>query len=417
MKFLVGLGCVVIAALILFSNTGSHGKIISAPEKPKGPSSPDPNKIFIFSDPNPSVNLALKEFESFIKMTIANKQAPGAALAIVKDTSIIFLKGFGLREAGKPDSVDSRTIFRVGSVSKSITATLASILVNEGIIHWDDQVIKYLPRFRLKTEDATKKLTLRHLLSHTEGLPYHAYTDMVELRTPIDTLISHLKGLNLIADPGQIHSYQNVGFSLIGKVIEAATKKSFDEVLREKLFQPLHMNDASSTYQKISESKNAALPHRFTQPGEISDTYYSVAPAGGVNASARDMGLWLKEIMTQKSNVLKEARLKEIFEPQVSAVTHNYFIRRWKKVDKAYYGLGWRVITFKDDTILYHGGLVNNYRCEVAISTRHKIAMALLVNSTGMLADQGVSKFLMTYETYMDSANSRTGKTKSSGLN
>ncbi len=179
--------------------------------------------IVAHHDPNPFVESALKEFEGFIKTAIVNRQAPGAAVAIVKDTSIIFLKGYGLRDTKKPDSINTRTVFRLGSVSKSVTATLVAVLVNEGILHWDDPVIKYLPDFKLKSEEATQKLTLRHLLSHTIGLPYHAYTIMVEDHASFDTLVDHLKDLDLIGKPGELYSYQNVGFSLIGKVIEKAT--------------------------------------------------------------------------------------------------------------------------------------------------------------------------------------------------
>src|SRR6478609_226141 len=207
--------------------------------------------ISAFEDPNPFVERSLKEFEGFIKTAIVNRQAPGAAVAIVKDTNIIFLRGYGLRDAKKSDSVNTRTIFRLGSVSKSVTATLVAVLVNEGVLQWDDLVIKYLPEFKLKSEEATQQLTIRHLLSHTIGLPYHAYTSMVEDHAPFDTLKDHLKDLDLVGKPGELYSYQNVGFSLIGSVIEKATGKKLEEVFIEKLFLPLGMNDASASFKKI----------------------------------------------------------------------------------------------------------------------------------------------------------------------
>jgi len=358
---------------------------------------------FVYNDPNPFVQSAISEYEGFVKTMITNRLAPGAALAVLRDTSIIFIKGFGLREVGKFDSINSKTVFRIGSVSKSMSATLCATLVNEGILNWDDPVIKYLPDFKLKTEEATKSVTLRHILSHTEGLPYHAYTDMVDRGAPVDTLIDYLKDLKLIAEPGKIFSYQNVGFSLIGKVIEAATKKPFEEVLNEKLFRPLKMKNASASYKRISENRNVAKPHQAIRPLKISESYYSVAPAGGINASAEDMGLWLKEVMTQKSKVFNPERLSEIFEPQVHAAVRNYSFFKWKRVYKSYYGLGWRVITFADrDTLLYHGGFVNNYRCEVAMNPKTKVGIALLVNSSSFLADRGVAEFFKIYDRHLN---------------
>jgi len=361
--------------------------------------------ISVYNDPNPFVDRCLKEFEGFIKTAIVNRQAPGAAVAIVKDTSIIFLKGYGLRDTKKPDSINTRTVFRLGSVSKSVTATLVAVLVNEGILHWDDLVIKYLPDFKLKSDAATQKLTLRHLLSHTIGLPYHAYTIMVEDHAPFDTLKDHLKDLDLIGKPGELYSYQNVGFSLIGSVIEKATGKKLEEVFIQKLFLPLGMNDASASFQKIMMSDNVAVPHYITNPMMISSTYYSVAPAGGINASIQDMALWLKALMGTQQKILPQQNINEIFEPQVRAIARNHYFGQWKRVRKSYYGLGWRVITFNNDTIEYHGGYVNNYRCEVAINLKKKIAIALLVNSPGGLADQGVPKFFKIYDHYLDSIN------------
>jgi beta-lactamase class C len=413
MKIAFAIGLMMVAGLILFDvylaplaepniESVDSVKSILIPTPIPTPTISKQKKI-VNHDPNPFVDNFLNEFDSFIKMSVANQQAPGAALAVVKDTNIIFLKGYGLREFGKPDSINERTVFRIGSVSKSVTATLCAVLVREGVIHWDDLVTKYLPDFKLKSEESTKKLTIRHLLSHTEGLPYHAYTDMVDKSAPIDTLIDYLQDLDLIAEPGKIYSYQNVGFSLIGKVIEAATKKSFEEVLTEKLFRPLEMADASASFQGILKNENSAKPHKLTHPLKISEIYYSVSPAGGVNASAQDMALWMKEILSQKSNVLAIEQLNEIFEPQVHATVRNLNFFKWKRVRKSFYGLGWRVISFSDgDTLLYHGGLVNNYRCEVAINPKKRIAVALLVNSPSILANQGIPQFFKIYDRYAD---------------
>src|SRR5579859_652688 len=176
MKYLIGTVLVVSVGLSFFIL--SKRQEASAKPAIKKDSVSVEKDVAPFQEPNPFVGKALKEFEGFIKTALANRQAPGAAVAIVRDTNIIFLKGYGLRDATKPDSVDTRTVFRLGSVSKSVTATLAAVLVNDNVIRWDDRVTKYLPDFRLKSMEATNKLTLRHLLSHTIGLPYHAYTIM-----------------------------------------------------------------------------------------------------------------------------------------------------------------------------------------------------------------------------------------------
>jgi beta-lactamase class C len=406
MKLLLGILLVACICFGFFLLSKKNNEVKPTPVKKKDSVRVIVDKnISAYKDPNPFVDCSLEEFEGFIKTAIANRQAPGAAVAIVRDTSIVLLKGYGLRDAKNCDSIDTRTVFRLGSVSKSVTATLVAVLVSEGILQWDDLVIKYLPDFKLKSEEATKQLTIRHLLSHTIGLPYHAYTILVEDHAPFDTLKDHLKDLDLIGKPGELYSYQNVGFSLIGSVIEKATGKKLEDVFIEKLFLPLGMRDASASFEKIMSGNNVAMPHYFTRPTAISSTYYSVAPAGGLNASIQDMALWLRALMGNRPTVLPPKNINEIFEPQVRAIVRNQYFRQWKRVRKSYYGLGWRIITFNTDTIEYHGGYVNNYRCEVALNRKTKIAIALLVNSPGSLADQGVSKFFKIYDHYLDSIN------------
>jgi beta-lactamase class C len=128
-----------------------------------------------------------------------------------------------------------------------------------------------------------------------------------------------------------------------------------------------------------------------------------VVPAGGLNASIQDMALWLKALMGNQEKILPKKKIEEIFEPQIKAIARNHYFWQWKRVRKSYYGLGWRIVTFNNDTIEYHGGYVNNYRCEVAINRKKKIAIAMFVNSPGALADQGIPRFLKIYDHYLDS--------------
>jgi len=139
MKFLLGIILAVSVGFGVFIMAKKNSEVDAKPvfRKDSIPPAVDKN-IVAYPDPNPFVQGALKEFEGFIKTVLANRQAPGAAVAIVRDTSIILLKGYGLRNTKKTDSINTHTIFRLGSVSKSVTATLVAILVNEGVLHWDD---------------------------------------------------------------------------------------------------------------------------------------------------------------------------------------------------------------------------------------------------------------------------------------
>ncbi len=358
----------------------------------------------VSSPDNPFLAELLADYESFIRESIDRGLAPGAAVAIVKDTSILMLKGFGFSDTQQHDSVGVFSVFRLGSVSKSLASVLTAKLVQEGTLNWDDPVVKYLPDFQLKSKESTEQVTIRHLLSHTTGLPYHAFTDAIDNGASLDPLIYHLRDLNLTGPPGQTYSYQNVAYSVVGKVIEAATGKPYPVVMKEKVFQPLGMDQASLTFQEMIANDDKARPHVHTlrgwRPTAINQTYYNVGPAGGVNASISDMARWLRALTSHDQNLLQPATREEMFRPVVKATARNRYFRNWKRSSGSYYSLGWRVLTFKTDTLKYHGGYVNGYRSEIAIKDDEGLGICVLVNAAGVLADRAIPEFFIRYEKY-----------------
>ncbi|MFO7259416.1 MAG: serine hydrolase domain-containing protein, partial [Bacteroidota bacterium] len=331
---------------------------------------------------------------------------PGAAVAIIRDTTVIFQQGYGVKSIGGTDSVDHRTVFRIGSVSKCFAAMLTAILVEENVLHWDDPVIKYLPNFQLKSPEYTQQLTIRHLLSHTTGLPYHTYTTLVEDGMTLQEMIARLKDVN-DGPVGELYSYQNVAFSVIGEVIHAATGKTYEQMLEEKIFRPLTMREASATYEGILYHPNVAHPHlrRHRQWKEIaiSDKYYNVAPAGGINASIRDMTQWMQAMLGNRPHVISQASLDTLYKPFVRAASRNRTYRKIGRIKNNYYGLGWRILQFPNDTLIYHGGYVNGYRSEVAIYPKDRIAICILANAPGDVTDTGIPLFMDLYLERRDS--------------
>jgi beta-lactamase class C len=358
--------------------------------------------LFISESPDSSWKAVLSDYDEYLSAAIRKNYAAGLAVAIVKDTSILFLRAYGVSSYDTGDSVDVHSIFRLGSVSKCFASVLAARLVDRQRLSWDDTVVHYLPNFRLSSQESTEQLTLRHLLSHTSGLPYHAFTDRVDDGANLDTLIYHLRDLDLTGPPGKMYSYQNVAYSISGKVIESATGKSYAAMMSEQVFQPLKMRDASMSFDELINSQHKTQPHIYSRKGwkalKISQTYYNVGPAGGVNASISDMARFIRALNDPASGYLSEASMEEIFKPYVKATARNRNFRRWKRSKGSFYGLGWRVLTFKDDTVDYHGGYVNGYRAEIALSRKDGIGVCVLVNSAGNLADNAIPEFLIRYE-------------------
>lgn len=357
--------------------------------------------------PNPYVERLLNEYEDEILELQKQTKTPALAIAIIQDSTILFMKAYGVREVGKPDSIDIHSVFRLASVSKCFAPLLTGLLVEDSVLAWDDRVVQYLPDFKLKSKKNTDSLLLKHVLSHSTGLPYHTYTTLVEDGLDLPSMIHELRNVDVIADPGEMYSYQNVAYSIIGEVIRARTGKTYQQLMKQRVFDPLGMRDASMSYDAVMQNENVAQPHLHWRNGwkatRISDTYYNVGPAGGVNASISDMAQWLKAMLGTRKNFVSKSTLDKIFTPMVKAKTKNRYFRKWVGRSDSHYALGWRVLNFENDTLLYHGGYVKGYRSEVAIDRRSRMAICVLSNGPGRLVDNSVPLFFNKFYNHRDS--------------
>lgn len=331
------------------------------------------------------MDLVLEEFNAILEEALVTWRIPGFAVAVVSGNDIVFLKGFGVREAGKQARVNTHTLFRLASVSKGFASTLAGILVDEGILGWDDKAAWYLPGLSLKDSTHTASLSLRHILSHTSGLMPHAYTDMIEAGAPYERLVRELDQVSIIGQPGSCYGYQNVVFSLIGDIIEAVTGETYEDLLEERIFTPLGMADANLGWEAYASSPNRVCPHVRRgwdySPTRDRKAFYSVPPAAGVNASIADMALWLRAQMGAQPGVIHPGILEEIQRPHIR--TRQELRRfRWRgRVKDAHYGLGWRIFKYGSHTVIHHSGGIRGYMAEMSFIPQRKIGIAILFNA------------------------------------
>lgn len=344
----------------------------------------------------------VKEYEAYVEEALAKEGVPGAAVAIIKDGKIAYLRGFGLKKTGTKDSIDVHTVFRLASLSKGFAPVLTGLMVEDGKLNWDDQVIRYLPEFSLRDKKSTAALNLRHVLSHTTGLPRHAYSNLLNDGVDYEQIVGKLKGVKLPYAVGKHHDYQNVAYSLIGDVIAKSTGSTYNELLAKRIFVPAGMKDASTGYDAIMANANVAFPHGVDKngyfPAEISPRYYSASPAAGVNASIYDMAQWLLLLMGHRSDVIKPATLHEIFTPQIQMPLRESTLYQWRPLERAWYALGWRVMERSEDQrLIYHGGFVNGYRGEVAFSLDDQVGIVILSNGVSNFISESAPRFFDLY--------------------
>ena len=356
---------------------------------------------------NPYVERYATDYQALVAQAFEETGVPGAAVVLVHDTSVLVMQGLGLRDMATTDSVDVHTVFRLGSVSKGFASVLAGTLVDRGQLDWSDKVQAYVPDFVLSSSEQARRVTIKHLLSHTTGLPYHTYTNLIEYGEDIPSVASRFSGVPLIAPEGEIYSYQNAAFGLIEEVARTATGKTYPSLVIARLLSPLNMRDASVTYDGITGDPNRAKPHvrttRSWRAYPVSDTYYNAVSAGGINASIADMAPWLQLLLGNRPDVISAAALDTIFTPVVKTKNEGRYFRSWSQVQEAYYGLGWRVLDCGPDTLVYHGGYVNSYRSEIAVNRREKLAVCVLASVPGQFTGRCIRGAFELYEQHADS--------------
>jgi beta-lactamase class C len=357
---------VLFVLLVGFSKTSNH------PHSPRADSKLD--------------NLLIK-YDSEVSRFFAESNLPGAAIAIVAEDSILYMKGFGSRKVGEAEAIDANTVFRIASVSKGFASVLTGLLVKDRILNWDDRVTAYLPNFSLKDSTNTRELTIRHILSHTSGLIPHAYDNLLEARIRFEDVARKLKEVNIVSPVGKFYAYQNVVYSLIGPIIRTATGREYQDVLMQRLLKPLGMKNTSLSRAGLTASGNFATPHikKYGKwlPTNIKDTYYSAPPAAGINASIHDMAQWLRALVGGMPDVVPPDVVQEVSEPLIETPYEMYRFNWNRRIGSSYYGMGWRVFDYAGRKLIFHSGGIRGYISQIAFLPKEKIGIVVLQNSWG----------------------------------
>ena len=346
---------------------------------------------------SPQEQASLDKFESWLDTSFAAYGPPGLAIAVVKGEEVVLEKTLGVLDVETQSAVRPNSVFRLASVSKGFAPVLTGILVQEGCLNWDDLVSSYLPEFALKDPTATRQLSLRHVLSHTTGLPRHTYSNLLNMSVPYQEIVPMLKEVDIAHPVGTWYNYQNVAYSLIGDVIEKATGLSYGEALAERIFRVLGMRDASTSYGAIADCRNTAMPHGPDANGyhriALRDKFYTVGPAAGVNASLEDMEEWLRLLMGYRGDVIDSTYLQTLFQPHADVAPIEGVMRAWRPMDVSAYGLGWRLVEKEQKHYVFHGGFVNGYRSEIGFCQEQGLGIVLLSNGSSPFVGDALPYF------------------------
>ena len=207
------------------------------------------------------VAAALPKLEALAEAAVADGGVPGLAIAVVHDDEVVFLKGFGHREGGKPEAVDADTVFQIASLSKPVSATVVAALVSDGIVSWNSKIADLDPAFRLAEAYPTSELTIRDLFSHRSGLPGTAGDDLEDIGYDRAEILHRLRFVPPLSSFRAGYSYSNFGLTEGAVAAAKPTGKPWEEVAEEKLYRPLGMASTSSRHSDFLKHADRAALH------------------------------------------------------------------------------------------------------------------------------------------------------------
>jgi len=304
-------------------------------------------------------------FDAYVTAALRTWKVPGLALAIVRNDSVIYAKGYGVRELGQSSPVTARTLFAIGSASKAFTAASIAMLVDEGKLRWDDAATRYLPNLQLYDPYATRELSIRDLLSHRSGL---ARGDLVWYGTEFDRdeILRRVRFLQPSWSFRAQFGYQNIMYLAAGQIVGRAAGTTWDDFVKRRLFAPLGMESSVTSIRPLSSMADVATPH-----AEIEDTVRvvpwrnidNIAPAGSINSNVLDMAQWVRLQLGKGkfggTQLISSAQIEEMHTPHT--------IIRWEPIWKVLfpeanffeYGLGWFLQDYRGKKVVHHGGNID----------------------------------------------------------
>ena len=237
-----------------------------------------------------------KTLDVLLEQVLGDFNLPGLAVGVVRENEIIYARGFGVRDIQTQAPVTASSLFHQASISKVITATAVMHLIERGLVHLDDPIVKFLPAFWLG-DARSQSITIEQVLTHTSGMPDpedHNWMQQEYDQAALKRYINRLGSLEMMAEPGQTFSYSSLGYNVLGALIAEISTEPFETYIKDQVFEPLGMHD--STFLKPEVPLELATSAHIRTPGlTVSQVFpYSRphAPSGAFQSSALDMCRW-----------------------------------------------------------------------------------------------------------------------------
>jgi CubicO group peptidase (beta-lactamase class C family) len=329
-----------------------------------------------------------KDFPRFVDKLMVEWHVPAAAVGVVKDGKIIYIRGFGYRDVENKLKADEKTLFCIGSCTKAFTSLSAALLVDEGKLDWDTPIIEYVPDFRLYDPYAASHATIRDLLCHRSGVASH---DELWKKSPFsrEELFRRLRYLQPKGEFRNTYEYSNLMSMAAGHIVGRINGSTWEQFVEERILSPLGMKRTKFSIGKAESDENFAHPYYFNGTKFERCWYHvmdEIAPAGGITTCVEDMCKWLLLHLNQgkygEKILVSEKNIKE---------THKPHVIRWsdgpEREPFGAYCLGWVYSLYYGHKSLAHDGGTRGYQAVVQLLPEEKLGLVVISNAYGHYVD------------------------------
>ena len=325
------------------------------------------------------INIAdYKELKPLAEALMEEWLVPGVTVGILRNGEVE-LHAFGVESIQTDFPMRADTLLQIGSISKVFTATLIMRLVEEGKLDLDTPIRTYLPDLKLESESALEKITLRHTLTHTSGVLGDFFDDFGQGDDALSKAIEQYHTLRQMFEPDELWSYCNSGFNLAGAVVEKVLDTTFEQAVRDYIFEPLGMEN-STFFAAEAIVRPVAVGHTQVEPGadeiKVAEPYQlprAVNPAGGIISTVEDLlkfaAFHIDEGKVGDEQLMKPESVLAMQEEQVKAAN---FSEAW--------AIGWDLNVLDGVKVIGHGGSTNGFQARMTVVPEKGYAIAILTN-------------------------------------
>ncbi|MFC4307965.1 serine hydrolase domain-containing protein [Steroidobacter flavus] len=315
-----------------------------------------------------------------IRDAMVEQNIPSIAVAVARNSQILWEEGFGWADVAKRVPADAHTMYSLASISKPITATALMILVERGAIDLDKPMNDYLGAQKLTSPAFdVRQATVRRVANHTSGLPLHYqffYDDEKVTRPTMDESIRRYG--TLVREPGENWLYSNFGYGLLEYAIERASGKSYPQFMREELFAPLGLTETIAERPSASDGRAAERYGVGVNRHQVPFYDFDHRGASAIYMSAHDLvrfGMFHLDgkLAGQKRQVLKQATLARMLDQAVASDSEG----------KRTYGIGWGIGEMHGLQQFGHTGGMAGVRTQLSIYLESKTVVVILTNASG----------------------------------